>query len=182
MILIISICKEPLHELEFVNPVRDIVVSLGLKYKIRHYNDLKNSDLDGAKKVIICGTSLKDNSFVEDLRKFSWILKFNKPVLGICGGMQILGRVFKDGRIVPNKQIGLLDVEFKQDFLGVKGNRQVYELHNFCVVPNIKDFKFVSFKSCSQAIKHRKKNLYGVMFHPEVRNKDLIEGFCKLGK
>ena len=94
MILIISICKEKLHYYEFVKPICDILDSNGMKYFLKSYLDIKDSDLLKSTKVIICGTSLYDNEFIKHLDKFKWILKYNQPLLGICGGMQIIGLIF----------------------------------------------------------------------------------------
>jgi hypothetical protein len=55
MILLISTCNEALHEREFVDPIATIGT-------VRHYNDVTQADIDAADKIIICGTSLKDNS------------------------------------------------------------------------------------------------------------------------
>ena len=91
MILLINICKEKLHFNEFVKPVGDILIREGKKGFIRHYSCLARKDLEKADKVIICGTSLKDDEFLGHIDKFKWLLDFKKPVLGICGGMQIIG-------------------------------------------------------------------------------------------
>jgi len=103
MILLINICKEQLHELEFVKPIQDILLKNNLKFKVVHYKELKKIDIDNAKRIIICGTSLKDNDFLKNMRLFFWIRTCNKPILGICGGMQIIGKVFRNGRIEKKK-------------------------------------------------------------------------------
>ena len=95
MILIINICKENLHYYEFVKPIEDILIKNNLKYFVKHYNEMVENDLENVDKVIICGTSLKDNNFLKDIDKFYWIKTIRKPVYGICGGMQIIGLIFK---------------------------------------------------------------------------------------
>jgi len=32
---------------------------------------------------------------------------------------------------------------------------------------------------CVHAIKHKLKDVYGVLFHPEVRNKEVVERFIR---
>ncbi len=167
MILIISTCAEKLHELEFVKPVFEIIKkSSDDKRKnviIKHYNKITNEDINNADKIIICGTSLKDNEFLKDIKKFQWIKSYKKPILGICSGAHIIGLVFRK-KIKKKKAIGLKEIDIKEEFLGIKGKRQVYHLHNLQVLPET----------------FHKKNLYAILFHPEVRNREMIEGFLKV--
>src|SRR3989338_413197 len=94
IILIIPICKEKLHYYEFVKPIEDIVNGTGKKYMVKHYTKINSCDLEIASHVIICGTSLQDNEFMNQIRFFSWLKNYEGAVLGICGGMQIIGAVF----------------------------------------------------------------------------------------
>jgi len=50
------------------------------------------------------------------------------------------------------------------EFLGVEGVKQVYYLYNFYVLPET----------------FHEKNFYGTLFHPEVRNKEIILNFAML--
>ena len=150
MILIINICKEKLHYFEFVKPIEDILKKSKTKFFTIHYKDIIQKDIAKADKVIICGTSLKDNDFLENLEKFEWLKGYPKPVLGICGGMQIIG-IINGKKLIKKKQIGLIDNK--------------YHIHNF----GLKDFKD----------ELEIENYRGYLFHPEVRNKELIEMFAK---
>jgi len=174
MILLINISKDDLHFYEFVKPIEEIIKK---DFKTFHYRDLIKKDLDKADKVIICGTSLKDNEFRENIKKFEWIKDFKKPILGICGGMQILGQIF-NGELKKKQEIGFYNEDFK-DFLGLDGKKQVYHLHNnYVTLP--KEFNSYTKSKIPQAIKHKSKPFYGVLFHPEVRNKELILSFVKI--
>jgi len=62
------------------------------------------------------------------------------------------------------EQIGLNEININGEFLGVKGKRQVYHLHQFRVLPEI----------------FHKDNFYATLFHPEVRNKRMIVNFCRI--
>lgn len=178
MILIINICKEKLHYFEFVKLIEDILESKKLKYFVKHYKDLNNNDLNKADKIIICGTSLYDNEFIKNLKYFSWIKKFEKPILGICGGMQIIGLIF-GGKIKKKTEIGFYFENFNKEFLGLIGKQEVYHLHNYYIDFNrLNSFEIYCGEKISQAVKHKEKEIYGVLFHPEVRNKELIEKFA----
>ncbi|MFZ1971102.1 MAG: hypothetical protein WAU65_02915 [Candidatus Nanoarchaeia archaeon] len=162
MILIINICKEKLHYFEFVKPIEDILKNKNIKFFTRHYLELNNTDLAKSDKIIICGTSLKDNDFIMHLDKFSWIKKFTSPIFGICGGAHVIGLVL-GYKLKKNKEIGLKELNINEEFLGVKGKLEVYHLHQFAALPEI----------------FHKDNLYSTLFHPEVRNKNIIEEFTK---
>ena len=178
MILIIKINKEPLHDYEFVKPIENILKQNKIPYKIISYNSLNKKTLEKADKIIICGTSLKDNEFIKNLNKFSWIKDINKSLLGICGGHQIISLIF-GAKLKKQTEIGFYFEEFKKskEFLSLRGRQEVYHLHNnYTALP--KEFKSYTKSKIPQAIKHNSKEVYGVLFHPEVRNKELIERFC----
>jgi len=175
MILLINICKEKLHYYEFVKPIEYILKTCKARYFIRNYKKLGKKDLDKAKKIIICGTSLKDNEYLENVEKFDWLKNIKKPVLGICVGMQIIGLVFS-GKLKNKTEIGFYKEEFNKEFLGLDGKQKVYHLHNKYVEFNKNFVKFTESK-IPQAVKHKKKEIYGVLFHPEVRQKHLIKNF-----
>ena len=199
MILIINICKEKLHYLEFVKPIEDILRREKIEYQTIYYKKITDKELLNKKldKIIICGTSLKDNEYLGNLEHFKWIkfpkLKgpagsslWDKPILGICGGMQIISLIF-GGVLVENKEIGQIKIQFeyleghKKEFLNFKPSlNEVYLLHNYATINNNEFEVFASSQELEipQAIKHKTKQIYGVLFHPEVRNKELISYFC----
>jgi len=163
MILIVNICKQSLHAFEFVKPIEDILKSQKIDFFVKHYLDIDEADIKKADKIIICGTSLVDNDFLKNIKKFPWIKYYEKPILAICGGAHIIGLQL-GYKLKKNKQIGLKEIDIKKEFLGVKGKRSVYHLHQFYVLPEL----------------FRKDNVYATLFHPEVRNKDMIVNFAKL--
>jgi len=186
MILLINICKEKLHFNEFVKPIKDILLMEGFDSYVKDYDNVSQVDLNNADKIIICGTSLLDDEFLDNVDKFKWLLDYKKPVLGICGGMQVIGLVFggklkkarEDNRFFKKKEVGFYNENFNEEFLGLKGKVEVYHLHN-----NYVDFSPDFDISCmghgiAQAVKHNSLDVYGVLFHPEVRQKDLIRKFC----
>ena len=176
-VLLISICKEKLHELEFVRPIEDILKGNNREYFIKHYKKIRKGDLANSSHAIICGTSLQDNEYVKDISHFLWIQDYNKPVLGICAGMQIISLVF-EGTLNSGAEIGFYKENFKKEFLSLNGEQEVYHLHNsHSKVP--KEFEKYTDSKIPQAIKHRAKDIYGVLFHPEVRQKELIKNFLE---
>ena len=192
-ILVIDICMEKLHYFEFVKPIEDILKKNNINYFKKHYRNLKDGDFNNSSKVIICGTSLDDSQFVKDINYFLWIRNYKKPILGICGGMQIIGLAFELERQVKEldiksnfshilkkkTEIGFYYENFKKDFLGLKGKQEVYHLHNNYVNFSRLPFSGFTDNKITQAIKHKQKKIYGVLFHPEVRNREIILNFVK---
>jgi GMP synthase (glutamine-hydrolysing) len=56
---------------------------------------------------------------------------------------------------------------------------QAYTLHNYSLKSH-KGFKVLAeSEECVQAIKLENKDIYGVLFHPEVRNQEIIKRFVR---
>ena len=160
MILIVNICKEKLHFYEFVKPIEDILRKNKKQFFTKHYKKITDKNLKKADKVIICGTSLKDNDFLDNLNKFIWIKSYKKPIFGICGGAHVIGLILGN-ELKEKKEIGLKKTNIR-NFRGINGEREVYHLHQFYVLPEI----------------YHNRNIYATLFHPEVRNKEMIMNFC----
>lgn len=184
MILLIDICKEKMHYHEFVRPIEDILRDAEEPFITRHYSELSSDDLASCHRLIIAGTSLMDNSYSRHLKRFDFLRSFHKPVLGICGGMQILCAV-NGCKLVKGAEIGLIGISFNAEFLGIIGPREVYLLHNFAVKDDrvLHDNFQIYSRSIGtgyiQAVRHKRFRHYGVLFHPEVRNKDMIRNFLE---
>lgn len=108
------------------------------------------------------------------------------PILGICAGHQFIARHF-GGTVKPSVfpefgQIVLtLCTEDEPLFEGVQQKSIVWESHNdeVTVLPT----KFVTLaysENCKiQAMRHTKKHLYGLQFHPEVEHTEYGEQIFK---
>jgi GMP synthase-like glutamine amidotransferase len=176
MILLIDLTSDELSSLEFVNPIKKIVESTKNKVEVVHYNNLTQEQINSSEKIILCGTSLKDNKFQEEFNKFEWIKNYKKPLLGICAGMQIIGLVY-GAHLTKSKEIGMTQIMAK-DPIFQDTMFSAYELHGSSVeLPN--RFTEIAYNDKGmQAFK--KDNVYAIQFHPEVRNKKLIENFLNL--
>lgn len=177
-ILLVNICMEKLHYYEFVRPIEDILNKNNFPFFVKSYKNIKDEDLKKASHVIICGTSLKDFEYLKNINKFEWIFSYNKPILGICAGMQIIGYVL-GGKSKKKTEIGFYFEDFKKEFLGLIGKQEVYHLHNnFIDFKQLKEFDiFAESQGVIQAVKNKEKEIYGVLFHPEVRQKEMLYSF-----
>jgi len=180
MILIVNVCKEKLHENEFVRPVEEIVKKAGHKLFTRKFDQVFEEDMNEAEKIIICGTALKDFEYLDNIQKFNWIKDSKKPILGICAGMQLIGKVFGcelvDKEVIGQNEVMKLhanDLTEEESFFAYFLNTKSLKLNNnFEVLARGKEIDAI--------IKHKSKRIYACLFHPEVMNSDIIVNFCKL--
>ncbi|MDD1668305.1 MAG: gamma-glutamyl-gamma-aminobutyrate hydrolase family protein [Methanomicrobiales archaeon] len=183
MILVLDLSYRPgsLSADEFVAPVECIVREEGQTPQIRHYTGVAREDLEAADGAILCGTALKDTGYLDGLESFGWLTSFPHPVLGICAGMQAIARIF-GGTVQEGVSIGMAEVEVTgEDPLFAGRNRfTAYELHGLSVVPPASFRVLAVSPSGVQAIRHREMPVYGVLFHPEVRNEWLVRRFLSL--
>lgn len=177
MILIVDMNykKDSLGFYEFVSPIIAIVEELD-EFSVRHFSEITPGDISRCGKVILSGTSLKDHATLRQVEKFQWVRGSDKPVLGICAGMQTIALVF-GLRLSDCVEIGMTETSTVKNNILFSSKFKVYELHNYSV-PSSMDFDALAkSEQCIQAFKHKKKDIYGVLFHPEVRNKDILQRF-----
>ena len=169
-----------------------------------NYKDLKKCS-----KIILPGVGSFSNGVLrlKELKLFdslkSEVLTKNKPILGVCLGMQMFfdsseesdgieGLGLVSGRVVrlPESdnyripRIGWADSRLCSNFLGLTKGQLIdfYYVHSFHAQPN--DLNTVVIDSDSgivSAIKY--KNIYGCQFHPEKSFKSglkILEEFSKL--
>jgi len=158
---------------EFVMPI----ASIAGECETLHYSEVDY--VNNFSKIILSGTPLKDNEYLNRLDSFRWVKECGKPILGICAGMQAIAAVH-DSKIVECKEIGMTQIETTGENPLASGIFKAYELHNLAVEPSNAFEVLAKSKNCIQAIKHLRKPLYGVLFHPEVRNPGILERFLKL--
>jgi GMP synthase (glutamine-hydrolysing) len=178
VILVIDMCLHRLSSEEFVRPITDIV-SEGGRFKVVHYTKLTEKELDECDRLIICGTALKDDDYLEHLESFEFLKSFDKPVLGICAGMQIIGLVHGSD-VMKATEIGMVKIKVKKPFLGIETDIEAYSIHNNAISTPRGFEVLAESDACIHAIKHKTKEIYGVLFHPEVRNERIIREFMKL--
>jgi GMP synthase (glutamine-hydrolysing) len=121
------------------------------------------------------------------------LFKLNIPILGICYGMQLLAHAF-GGKVVRAKkrEYGHAQIEFKdiQDFFyGFDSNEKlaVWMSHGDRITDMPRNFVSIAHSDNSPvaAIRHEKKPLFGVQFHPEVvhtpQGSKIIQNFLYRG-
>jgi GMP synthase-like glutamine amidotransferase len=163
---------------EFVSPIVSVVGSLE-ECEVKHFLDIEPSQPSSYSKIILSGTALKDHTTLKQFDKFNWIKTCTKPILGICAGIQTISLVF--GEVLTNcLQVGMTDITTLSVNPLFEGNFKAYALHNFSLGSSQIFTVLAESPKCIQAVKHREKEIYGVLFHPEVRNTEILERFVQL--
>ena len=182
MILIVDMNskKDSLGYYEFVQPIATIAEKINT-CKIKHYLEVTSQDLNQCSSVILSGTALKDINSLSHPEKFQWLKETEKPVLGICAGMETIGMVF-GAHLVKCLEIGMtLIITLKENPL-FSADFNAYSLHSYCVEASEEFEVWAKSTKCIQVIRHKTKPIYGVLFHPEVRNQELIKRFIELNR
>jgi GMP synthase-like glutamine amidotransferase len=182
MILVVDLNwkKDSLGYYEFVLPILSIVRDLE-ECKVKHYLELTSADLQNCTKIILSGTPLEDNVTLNQPDKFSWIRDVEKPLLGICAGVQTIGVVF--GLVLTMcLEIGMTQVTTLTSNPLFSSEFKAYSLHNFSVESSDEFEVLAESPKCLQALKHKQKPIYGVLFHPEVRNPEILKRFVNLNQ
>ncbi|MDR2830091.1 MAG: GMP synthase subunit A [Methanobrevibacter sp.] len=105
-----------------------------------------------------------------------YIREINIPILGICLGHQLIGKVF-GGSIASAESESYakikIDILEEDDiFRGIGSEMDVWASHKDEITSISDDFKVLaSSKICRfETIKHKNRPLYGIQFHPEVHH------------
>lgn len=123
------------------------------------------------------------------------ILEMGIPILGICYGEQLIGKLY--GKVEPGKlrEFGKTEMNVMDSgklLSGLSGKEIVWMSHGDLVTEFPKGFKVLaSTKTCPiSAFENPEKGIYGVQFHPEVahtpKGMKIFENFlfniCKIEK
>ena len=157
--------------------------------KIKNFNNIKGIILSG-------GPSTVTKNKYQKIPKYLFEKKI--PILGICYGLQLIAKLY-GGKIKSSKkrrEFGRAFIFKKKSSLLTKNFFKskigVWMSHEDAVVKLPENFKIVAFTKDSKLtiIENKKKNIYGVQFHPEVTHtdngKEIFKNFlfhiCKLKK
>jgi GMP synthase-like glutamine amidotransferase len=179
MILIVNVCSDELSYFEFIKPIEDILENAKIEFVSRNLAGLNHTDISRAERVIISGTALKDFKYLDNLHRFAWINETQTPILGICAGMQVLAALF-EGDIIERKRIGRYKVKIvKKNILSSKQEFHSYFLNSIAVEPHDNFDTLGESGKLKCIFKHKRREFYGCLFHPEVLNPEIITNFAR---
>lgn len=174
MIVIVDMtdARMPLLNQEFVDPIVRIVQTYGHDTRVIHHTQM-NADIN-AGAYILSGTALKDDAYQNE--DHSWLRQSKCPILGICAGMHALVTAY-GGALVHYPNIGMVTLEGATSLIA--DIQEVYALHTWSPqVPDGIDVIAYDVQGHIQAIATGR--CYGVLFHPEVRNPEVIHRFLDM--
>lgn len=154
-----------------VRRIRD----LGVYAELIHPEDVKDVDFSLVDGIILSGGP--NSVYDQDAPKLDLnLLNLNLPILGICYGMQLLAHVLK-GQVSPSKirEYGLTEMHITQPNPLTKDLPDTFSVwmsHGDQVTELPEGFiKLASSETTPFAMMmHEQKRIYGIQFHPEVRN------------
>jgi GMP synthase (glutamine-hydrolysing) len=152
---------------------RRLETASGQPVEVVHYLDAR--DLSDARAIVLSGSSAPwaahDSGALERLGEV--VAASGRPVLGICAGMQLLGR-FAGGRIehAAEPEIGELELEVveRDGLLRDAGERpRVFQYHTDELTELPAGFRLLARTDrCRvQAIASDERGWWGTQFHPE---------------
>ncbi|MDA7606514.1 glutamine-hydrolyzing GMP synthase [Pelagibacteraceae bacterium] len=198
-----NIVKDKIIIIDFGSQVTKLIARRIREYKvfseILTQGDLKKKNIfDNVKGIILSGgpSTVIGKKFPKIP---SEVFNLNIPILGICYGLQLIAKHFK-GKVrsnVKKREFGRAILLKSKESLLTKGffykNKcNVWMSHQDSVYHLPKGFtKIASTKtSLMTIIENKKKNIYGIQFHPEVTHtengniifKNFIFNICKAKK
>jgi len=180
MILAINVCFDSLNELEFVEPIGTVLEKASIDFSIEHYLEIGSNELRKADGIIIGGTSLKDFEYLYHIDAFDYLKQINKPILGICAGMQIIAKIFEN-ELLEKKIIGQYKVKVgMQNSLSSSNEFYSYFLTTKIVKISSSFDAIATTNGVASMIKKKGQEIYGCLFHPEVLNPEIILNFCRI--
>ncbi|HEY6159568.1 MAG TPA: gamma-glutamyl-gamma-aminobutyrate hydrolase family protein [Bacteroidia bacterium] len=170
--------------------LQKVLRELGRALETVKLASLSPGHISKAKGIIITGSPVLITESYPKLfaYKFSFLGTVNVPVLGICFGHQVMGlvhgeTVFKGEAMRKEEEITFM---FDDPLLeGIPQKAVFQEDHTEGIELPDDDFYLLGSSNSYgvEAMKHKKKNMYGLQFHPEVsgeNGKKLLENFCKM--
>ena len=159
-------------------------------------------DIKKADRIILPGVGhfkngmeqIKKNSFLDNLNDF--VLQKQKPIIGICLGMQLMTNHSEEGdasglgwinantqKIISSKRIphiGWNTLNFKNDSPLFKSNNedaQYYFVHSYCIKSDDNDVIVATSQYGEDEFVSvfQKNNIFGTQFHPEKSHDQGLE-------
>lgn len=104
-------------------------------------------------------------------KELELIKNFNKPILGICLGFQLINYAFGEKlKKFEKKRIGEFQIKIiskNKIFNSMTKTLKVSESHRWFVEKTNFLKTIATSEKCIEAVKHPNKEIYGVQFHPE---------------
>ena len=158
-------------------------------YKTIPFFDLTQEMTKECQGIIISGAPILITEINMDryLNHVSWIKEFDRPILGICFGHQLLGLVYGAFASKMREDRDWQEIEVIIDCpIFDKLPPTIDMMEDHCESISIpENFELVASSNVcvNEAMRHKNKPFFGIQFHPEVSGnygRIVIENFIKL--
>jgi len=159
----------------------DVKVFGLMDFTIEHLAQFEGVVISGAPILL---TDIDPSPYLQHL---SWIKTYQKPLLGICFGHQIIGLLHGARVSKMREDRGFQEIELIKDDCLFERLPDVFEMQeDHCEhisIPQGFELLACSDACINEAMKNKEKPMYGVQFHPEVSGNFghvLLENFTGL--
>ena len=173
----------------FVKDIVNIVKDLHIEFDCANYSEISNNYLSSYDSIILSGrkkyskdTNIQNNKIID------YCNNRNIPLLGICYGAEMINLYFGGSLIKMKDTIyGLVKVTSKKNniLLPKDNSVYVYQSHRYSICRLASDLELLGSSTVTEfeIFKHKKKNIFGLQFHPEKSGKDgrlILSNFLSL--
>jgi len=166
------------NDSKHIPKIKKNVESNGFTCQIVNYLDCKGVKLENIRGIILSGSTHNPYRLLQSLELFlQQAIQKNIPILGICGGHQVLALMYGvelqkyDKKLIGNYKVNI--IKENPLFKNLPKNPEFFESHIHHVsLP--KNFELLANSSTSEneAMKMKGKPVYSTQFHPELSGKN----------
>jgi GMP synthase (glutamine-hydrolysing) len=177
-----------------LSPLEVALDKLGIRYRAyRTFREGFPCDLSDCTGIIVSG-GLSMSGYFDGLARLEGarlLMRFDRPILGICLGMQILARL-EGVSLVTSRELGVSRVYLDSGcvlFKGMPTEIDVYQRHNYGLpyVPSGYSLIAGGDSTFVQGISRLDRSIFGIQFHPEelesgssVENIEILRNFSRI--
>ncbi len=163
----------------WLEEIKKNLTELNCLYSVIDLDKIKGIDFQSFSGVVVSGAPilLTKVDLKNYIKTFTFIKNVNNPILGICLGHQVIGLLYGSEINKLDKTINKkehIEIVKKDALFSDVENRPLFqEEHSEYITLPAGFILLAKSNSCeNEAMKHKKKNIYGVQFHPEVSGKN----------
>ena len=158
---------------QFVSDLINIVRNFDIKFECKLYSQIQYTELSSYDSIILSGRKKfsKDTNF-QNNKIIHFCDNSNVPLLGICYGGEMIN-LYYGGSLVKMKNAiyGFVKVTLNKNNILLPKNSSisVYQSHMYTIWRLSPELELLgsSVETKNEIFKHKKKNIFGLQFHPE---------------